>query len=226
MTAAPVRTDSVTHGESPSICQLSAIRAFSFAEAIELGQDDCGGGLGELGAELKCGGAFGVAEAPGDGVDVHPCGAMTGDISLRAARAADYNGIIAVVDDWWGHGPSRAAEAVPRPFSRHELHRRAFPRRARRVPRRLWFPGSARLRLYPVRGGWRRRSGKAAWPVAVSGVPRNGSERWPPRRPRGHRAGQQRVDRVPRRDGIHCHRPVHGYDGPSSAKVLFERRLD
>jgi hypothetical protein len=116
MTAAPVRTGSVTYGKSPSICQLSAIRAFSFAEAIELGQDDCGGGLGELGAELKCGGAFGVAEAPGDGVDVRPCGAMTGNISLRAARAADYNGIIAVVDDWWGHPVHRA---LPRLFLDH-----------------------------------------------------------------------------------------------------------
>jgi predicted GNAT superfamily acetyltransferase len=41
---------------------------------------------------------------------------MTGDISLRAARAADYNGIIAVVDDWWGHPVHRA---LPRLFLEH-----------------------------------------------------------------------------------------------------------
>src|SRR5215472_8259652 len=38
---------------------------------------------------------------------------MTGDISLRTARAADYDRIVAVVDGWWGrpiHG------ALPRLF--------------------------------------------------------------------------------------------------------------
>jgi hypothetical protein len=152
-TAAPVRTGSVTHGKSPSICQLSAMRAFSFAEAIELGQDDCGGGLGELGAELKCGGAFGVAEAPGDGVDVHPCGAMTGAISLRAARAADYNGFIAVVDDWWGTRSIAHCRGCSSTIFTTRASSPSVPAASSPVPRRLRFPGSARLRLYPVRGG-------------------------------------------------------------------------
>jgi len=46
------------------------------------------------------------------------------------------------------------------------------------------------------------------------------------RRPRGHRAAPQRVDRVPRRNGFTVTGPVDGYDGPFSAKVLFQRRLD
>jgi len=47
---------------------------------------------------------------------------MTGDISLRAARAADYNGIIAVVDDWWAHPVHRAR---PRLFLDH-IHDTSF----------------------------------------------------------------------------------------------------
>jgi predicted GNAT superfamily acetyltransferase len=41
---------------------------------------------------------------------------MTGDVALRTARAADYDGIIAVVDDWWGRPVHRA---VPRLFLDH-----------------------------------------------------------------------------------------------------------
>jgi hypothetical protein len=41
---------------------------------------------------------------------------MTGDISLRTAHAADYDGIIAVVDDWWGRPVHRA---LPRLFLDH-----------------------------------------------------------------------------------------------------------
>jgi predicted GNAT superfamily acetyltransferase len=41
---------------------------------------------------------------------------MRGDISLRTARAADYDGIIAVVDDWWGRPVHRA---LPRLFLDH-----------------------------------------------------------------------------------------------------------
>ena len=47
---------------------------FSFAEPVELGRDDRSGvlvgGPGELGVEPQGGGAFGVAEAAGDGVQV------------------------------------------------------------------------------------------------------------------------------------------------------------
>jgi hypothetical protein len=41
---------------------------------------------------------------------------MAGDISLRTARAADYDGIIAVADDWWGRPVHRA---LPRLFLDH-----------------------------------------------------------------------------------------------------------
>ena len=41
---------------------------------------------------------------------------MPGDIRLRRAVAADYDGIIAVVDDWWGR-PVR--HALPRLFLDH-----------------------------------------------------------------------------------------------------------
>jgi predicted GNAT superfamily acetyltransferase len=67
---------------------------------------------------------------------------MTGGISLRTARPADYDAIIAVVDDWWGRPVNSASIAF-----------------------------------------------HAAMGFTV-------------------------ID------------PIDGYDGPSSAKVLFERRLD
>jgi hypothetical protein len=47
---------------------------FSFSEAVELGRDDRSGALvggpGELGVEPQGGGALGVAEAAGDGVQI------------------------------------------------------------------------------------------------------------------------------------------------------------
>jgi predicted GNAT superfamily acetyltransferase len=41
---------------------------------------------------------------------------MTSEISLRTARAADYDPIIAVVDEWWGRPIQRA---LPRLFLDH-----------------------------------------------------------------------------------------------------------
>jgi predicted GNAT superfamily acetyltransferase len=41
---------------------------------------------------------------------------MTADIALRPARASDYDGIIAVVDEWWGRPIQRA---LPRLFLDH-----------------------------------------------------------------------------------------------------------
>jgi len=151
---------------------------------------------------------------------------MTRGISIRTAPAADYDTIIAVVDDWWG------ARSIARCRS-CSLTISTTPASSPSGPAANWpdsssdsVPRLARLHVYPVRGrgagGAEKRSGR----IAVLGVLRDGGEGWPLRRPRGHRAALQRVDRVPRRNGFAVTGPVDGYDSPFSAKVLFQRRLD
>ena len=82
---------------------------FFLAEAVELGRDDRGGvpvgGPGELGVEPQGGGAFGVAEAPGDGVQIGACREELGGgvvpQFLQRAGDADPAGVPAVSV---GHG--------------------------------------------------------------------------------------------------------------------------
>src|SRR5580700_9202520 len=75
-----LRADGRGYGGEPvgaGLGQLLAVELaepFFLAESVELGRDDRGGVLvgrpAELGVELQRGGAFGVAESPGDGVQV------------------------------------------------------------------------------------------------------------------------------------------------------------
>ena len=95
-------------------------KPFSFAEAVELDRDDRSGVLvgraGELGVELQGGGAFGVPEASGDGVQVGACreelgGGVVPEF-LQRAGDADPTGVSAVSV---GHGvgvPWRSACGV------------------------------------------------------------------------------------------------------------------
>jgi predicted GNAT superfamily acetyltransferase len=151
---------------------------------------------------------------------------MTGDISLRTARAADYDGIIAVVDDWWGR-PVRGA--LPRLFLDH-FHDTSF------IAER-----SGKLAGFLI--GFCSPAQRDCAYIQFAGVA-----------PEERRSGLARLlyqvfFELAANDGRHVIRavtapvnsasiafhaamgftvtgPVGGYDGPSSAKVLFERRLD
>lgn len=152
---------------------------------------------------------------------------MTGDISLRAARAADYDRIIAVVDDWWGR---TVHHALPRLFLDH-FHDTSliaerpdgglagflvgFSSPAQRDSAYIQFvgvapqerkSGLARL-LYQTFFEMAARDGRSVV-RAVTAPVNTASIAF-------HTAM-----------GFTVTGPFEDYDGPASAKVLFERRLD
>jgi predicted GNAT superfamily acetyltransferase len=151
---------------------------------------------------------------------------MAGDISLRTARASDYDGIIAVVDDWWGR-PVR--HALPRLFLDH-FHDTSF------VAER----SGGELAGFLV--GFLSPAQRDTGYIQFVGVA-------PAERKSGlARSLYQAFFDLAAEDGRHVVRavtapvnsasiafhaaigftgtgPVDGYDGPSSAKVLFEKQL-
>ena len=152
---------------------------------------------------------------------------MTGDITLRAARAADYDGIISVVDDWWGrsiHG------ALPRLFLDH-FHNTSFVAErsggelagfligfcspAQRDCAYIQFVGVA---PEGRKNGLARLLYQAFFELAAND---------------GRRVVRAVTAPVNKASiafhaamGFSVTGPVDGYDGPSSAKILFEKRLD
>jgi len=148
---------------------------------------------------------------------------MTGDIALRTARAADYDGIIAVVDDWWGRP---VHHALPRLFLDH-FHDTSFIAErsgelagflvgfcspAQRDCAYIQFvgvapeergSGLARL-LYQTFSEMAAREGRRV--VRAVTAPVNSASI-------AFHAAM----------GFTVTGPVDDYDGPSSAKVLFEK---
>ena len=152
---------------------------------------------------------------------------MTGGISLRTARPADYDAIIAVVDDWWGRPVHRA---LPRLFLDH-FHDTSF------IAERF----SGELAGFLV--GFRSPAQRDCAYIQFVGVA-----------PEDRKSGlatllYQAFFEMAAKDGRRVVRavtapvnsasiafhaamgftvsgPIDGYDGPSSAKVIFERRLD
>jgi predicted GNAT superfamily acetyltransferase len=150
----------------------------------------------------------------------------TGDITLRAALAADYDAIIAVADEWWGRPVHRA---LPRLFLDHFHDTSLIAER----------PGGELAGFLVGFGSPAQRECAYIQFVGVS--------------PRERRSGLGRVlyqafFELAERDGRRVVRavtapansasiafhaamgftvsgPVDGYDGPSSPMVVFERRL-
>lgn len=152
---------------------------------------------------------------------------MTGDISLRTAQAADYDRIIAVVDDWWGRP---VHHALPRLFLDH-FHDTSFIAErpggklagflvgfcspAQRDCAYIQFVGVAPEER---KSGLARLLYHSFFEIAVKN---------------GRRVVRAVTAPVNSRSiafhtamGFTVTGPVAGYDGPSSAKMLFERRLD
>jgi predicted GNAT superfamily acetyltransferase len=153
---------------------------------------------------------------------------MTGDILLRTARAADYDSIIAVVDDWWGRRPVQ--HALPRLFLDH-FHGTSFIAEhtggelagflvgfgspAQRDCAYIQFVGIA---PQARGGGLARQLYQAFFDMAAND---------------GRRIVRAVTSPVNSASiafhgamGFTVTGPVDSYDGPSSAKVLFERRLE
>lgn len=151
---------------------------------------------------------------------------MTGDISLRTARAADYDRIIAVVDDWWGRP---VHHALPRLFLDH-FHDTSFI--AERSGGELAGflvgfcspaqPDCAYIQFVGVAPAKRK-----------SGLARSMYESFFELAAKNGRRVVRAVTAPVNSRSIAFHTamgftvtgPVDGYDGPSSAKMLFERRL-
>jgi predicted GNAT superfamily acetyltransferase len=151
---------------------------------------------------------------------------MTGDISLRTARPADYDAIIAVVDDWWGR-PIRSA--LPRLFLDH-FHDTSFiaERSGELAGFIVGFCSPARrdcayIQFVGVAPGERR-----------SGLARLLYETFFELAADDGRRVVRAVTAPVNSTSIAFHAamgftvtgPIEDYDGPSSAKVLFEKRLD
>jgi predicted GNAT superfamily acetyltransferase len=152
---------------------------------------------------------------------------MTGDISLRTAHAADYDNIIAVVDEWWGRPVHRA---LPRLFLDH-FHDTSFiaERSGGELAGFLVGFGSpaqrdcAYIQFVGVAPD-ERRSGLARvlYHAFFDMAAKDG------------RSVARAVTAPVNSASIAFHAamgftvsgPVDGYDGPSSAKVVFERQLD
>ena len=150
---------------------------------------------------------------------------MEHDILVRTAAAADYDQIIAVLDDWWGR-PVR--QALPRLFLDH-FHATSFV--AERDGDLAGFligfmspslPGAAYIHFVGVHPHFRG-----------NGLARVLYQRFFELAAADGR-GVVRTVTAPRNTGsIAFHtamgftvtEPIPGYDGPSSGKVLFERRL-
>jgi predicted GNAT superfamily acetyltransferase len=151
---------------------------------------------------------------------------MTPDISLRTAHAADYDRIIVVVDDWWGRP---VQHALPRLFLDHFHDTSLVAERssgelagflvgfcspAQRECAYIQFVGVAPQQR---RSGLARLLYQAFFQMAAKD---------------GRRVVRAVTAPVNSRSiafhvamGFSVTGPVDGYDGPSSAKVLFERRL-
>jgi predicted GNAT superfamily acetyltransferase len=152
---------------------------------------------------------------------------MTGDISLRTARPADYDAIIAVVDAWWGRPIQRA---LPRLFLDHFHDTSLIAERpngelagflvgfgspAQRDCAYIQFVGVApdqrgtglARALYQSFFDW---AAQEARPVirAVTAPVNSGSIAF-------HTAL-----------GFTVTGPVEDYNGPATSMILFERRLD
>jgi len=150
---------------------------------------------------------------------------MEHDIRLRTAAAADYDRIIVVLDDWWGR-PVR--QALPRLFLDH-FHATSFV--AERDGDLAGFligfmspslPDAAYIHFVGVHPQFRG-----------SGLARVLYQRFFELAAADGR-GVVRAVTAPRNTGsIAFHtamgftvtEPIPGYDGPSSGKVVFERRL-
>ena len=151
---------------------------------------------------------------------------MTGGISIRAARAADYDGIISVVDEWWGRP---VHHALPRLFLDH-FHDTSFIAErsggelagflvgfcspAQRDCAYIQFAGVAPRER---RSGLARSLYQAFFEMAAQD---------------GRRVVRAVTAPVNSASiafhtamGFTVTGPVDGYDGPFSAKVLFKRRL-
>lgn len=152
---------------------------------------------------------------------------MTAEISLRTARAADYDGIIAVVDQWWGRA---VHHALPRLFLDHFHDTSLIAERvggelagflvgfgspARRDCAYIQFVGVAPDQrkaglgetMYRAFFAWAVSDGRQV--VRAVTAPVNSTSI------AFHTAM-----------GFTVTGPIQNYDGPSSAKMLFERRLD
>jgi predicted GNAT superfamily acetyltransferase len=150
---------------------------------------------------------------------------MEHDILVRTAAAADYDQIIAVLDDWWGR-PVR--QALPRLFLDH-FHATSFV--AERDGDLAGFligfmspslPGAAYIHFVGVhphfRGnGLARVLYQRFFELAAADGRRVVSAVTAPRNT-GSIAFHTAM-------GFTVTEPIPGYDGPSSGKVLFERRL-
>jgi len=150
---------------------------------------------------------------------------MEHDIRLRTAAAADYDRIIVVLDDWWGR-PVR--QALPRLFLDH-FHATSFV--AERDGDLAGFligfmspslPGAAYIHFVGVhphfRGnGLARVLYQRFFELAAADGRRVVSAVTAPRNT-GSIAFHTAM-------GFTVTEPIPGYDGPSSGKVLFERRL-
>jgi GNAT superfamily N-acetyltransferase len=156
------------------------------------------------------------------GIDISP--SMAG-VTVRAARAADYDRIAAVVDDWWGR-PVR--QVLPRLFLDH-FHDTSFV-------------ADDSEGLAGFLAGFLSPSLREVAYIHFAGVAP---------RMRGHGLARLLYERffdLAEADGRHLVRaitapvnagsiafhaalgfavdgPVPGYDGPSSAKMVFEREL-
>ena len=152
---------------------------------------------------------------------------MTGGISLRTARPADYDAIIAVVDDWWGRPVHRA---LPRLFLDH-FHDTSFiaERSGGELAGFLIGFGSPAQRdcAYIQFVGVAPEERK-------SGLARLLYQAFFEMAAKAGRSVVRAVTAPVNSASIAFHAamgfivtgPIDGYDGPSSAKVLFERRLE
>jgi predicted GNAT superfamily acetyltransferase len=147
------------------------------------------------------------------------------DIRLRPAAAADYDRIIAILDDWWGR-PVR--QALPRLFLDH-FHATSFI--AERDGDLAGFligfmspslPDAAYIHFVGVHPAFRG-----------NGLARALYQRFFELAAADGRRVVRAVTAPSNTGSIAFHTamgftvtgPIPGYDGPSSAKVVFERRL-
>jgi predicted GNAT superfamily acetyltransferase len=148
------------------------------------------------------------------------------DISLRTARAADYDRIIAVVDDWWGRPVHRA---LPRLFLDH-FHDTSFIAERSGSGLAGFLVGfcspaqrdCAYIQFVGVAPGERETGlGRLLYEAFFEMAAKDGR--------RVVRAVTAPVNSVSiafhAAMGFTVTGPVDDYDGPSSPKVLFERQL-
>ena len=150
---------------------------------------------------------------------------MTLDVTLRAATAADYDSIAAVIDDWWGRPVSHA---LPRLFLDHFHATSTIAEADGDLAGFLIgflspsLPDAAYIHFVGVRPDHRR-----------GGLARVLYERFLAMAATDGRTVVRAVTAPVNERSIAFHRalgftvsdPVHGYDGPGDVKVRFERPL-